>query len=323
MWRTDRRIDIDTAFTRLVGCKYPLQQAAMGGVSGPELAAAVAGAGALGMLCEFDLEPATDRMTTALSGAGGGTIGMGFFGHRIQDDLTTFEIAAARLRVVEVFWTPPDPALVARARSAGKALIAWQVGSLDDALAAQDAGCDFVVAQGIEAGGHVRGTLPLEELLRMVCARVSIPVVAAGGIATADHVVSAIRGGAAAVRIGTAFVATHESRGHPLYVEALLAARSGDETVLTTAFAVGWPDAPHRVLRSSLAAAKAYTGDVVAQGGPPGARTPISRFSSNTPSRHVAGRIDAMAQYAGMGVGGVSQVRSAAELVTELMSGLV
>jgi nitronate monooxygenase len=318
-----RRIDIDTAFTQLVGCTRPLQQAVMGGVSGPELAAAVARAGALGMLCEFDLEPAQDRMVSALAGAGGGAIGMGFFGHRVQDDLATFELAAARLRVVEVFWTPPDPALVARARSAGEVLVAWQVGSLDDALAAQDSGCDFVVVQGVEAGGHVRGTQPLEELLRMVCARVSIPVVAAGGIATAETVVTAMTSGAAAVRVGTAFVATHESRAHPLYVEALLAARSGDDTVLTTAFGVGWPDAPHRVLRSALAAAEAYEGDVVAEGGPPGARRPVPRFSSSTPSRHVAGRIDAMALYAGMGVGDVSRVRSAGDLVTELVSRLV
>ena len=52
---------MDTAFTRLVGCVHPLQQAAMGGVSGPELAGAVARAGALGMLCEFDLEPPAER----------------------------------------------------------------------------------------------------------------------------------------------------------------------------------------------------------------------------------------------------------------------
>src|ERR1700694_2417565 len=132
----------------------------MGGVAGPELAAAVARAGALGMLCEFDLEAAPDRMNSALAGADGGAIGMGFFGHRVHDDLENFETAAALLRVVEVFWTLPDPALVARARSAGKALVAWQVGSVDEALAAQDAGCDFVIAQGVEAGGHVRGTQP-------------------------------------------------------------------------------------------------------------------------------------------------------------------
>jgi len=314
---------MDTAFTRLVGCSHPLQQAAMGGVSGPELAGAVARAGALGMLCEFDLEPAPDRMTSALAGAGDGTIGMGFFGHRIQNDLGTFETAAARLRVVEVFWSSPDPALVARARSAGEALVAWQVGSLDDALAAQDAGCDFVIAQGVEAGGHVRGTQPLDELLRAVCARVSIPVVAAGGIATAESVATAVSAGAAAARVGTAFVATHESRGHPAYVEALLAAWSGDDTVLTTAFGEGWPDAPHRVLKSALAAAEAFEGDVVGESGAPGARQPVRRFSVATPSRQVEGRIDAMALYAGMGVGSVTSVQPAADLVAELVSRLV
>jgi len=77
-------------------------------------------------------------------------------------------MAAARLRVVEVFWTDPDAALVQRARQAGPALVAWQVGSLDGALAAADAGCDFVIVQGVEAGGHVRGTTPREELLALV-----------------------------------------------------------------------------------------------------------------------------------------------------------
>jgi nitronate monooxygenase len=314
---------LDTAFTQLVGCSHPLQQAAMGGVSGPELAGAVARAGALGMLCEFDLEPAQDRMTSALALGGGGTVGMGFFGHLVQNDLETLETAAARLRVVEVFWSTPDPALVARARSTGKALVAWQVGSVDDALAAEDAGCDFVIAQGIEAGGHVRGTQPLDPLLREVCARVSIPVVAAGGIATAESVATALEAGAAAARVGTAFVATRESRAHPVYIEALLAAQSGDETVLTTAFAVGWPHAPHRVLKSALAAAEGFEGDVVGESGAPGARQPIPRFSVATPSRHVEGRIDAMALYAGMGVGSVSRVRPAADLVSELVSRLV
>jgi len=314
---------LQTSFTRLVGCRHPLQQAAMGGVSGPELASAVARAGALGMLCEFDaLESADERMTNALAGADGGAVGMGFFGHRVQDDLATFEAAAARLRVVEVFWTTPDPLLVSRARSAGVALVAWQVGSLDHALAAQDAGCDFVIAQGVEAGGHVRGTQPLEQLLREVSERVSIPVVAAGGIATAESAAWAVDAGAAAVRVGTAFVATQESRAHPVYIDALLAAQSADDTVLTTGFSGGWPDAPHRVLKSALAAAEAFEGDVVAEGGPPGARRPIARFSSATPSRHVEGRIDAMALYAGTGVASVTSVPPASDLVAALVSRL-
>lgn len=71
--------------------------------------------------------------------------------------------------------------------------------------------------------------------------------------------------------------------------------------MLTTAFAVGWPDAPHRVLKSALAAAEAFKGGVVAEGGAPAARWPVPRFRSATRSRQVEGQIDAMAQYAGMG----------------------
>jgi nitronate monooxygenase len=130
-----------------------------------------------------------------------------------RGDLETFALASHRLRVIEVFWSAPDPVLVERARRAGDALVGWQVGSLEEALAAVDAGCDFVVAQGTEPGGHVRGIMPRRELLELVLATVDVPVVTAGGIATALDVSAAI--GAVAVRVGTPFVATEESNGHP------------------------------------------------------------------------------------------------------------
>jgi nitronate monooxygenase len=313
---------MQTAFTELVGCAHPLQQAAMGGVAVPELAGAVARAGALGMLCEFDARPSAERIERTLALAEGGTVGMGFFGHWMIDDLETFEHAAAELRVVEVFWTEPDASLVDRARSAGRALVAWQVGTAASAQAAQDAGCDFVVAQGLEAGGHVTGTTARDELLEAVLARVSVPIVIAGGIATPADVAREIRAGAAAVRVGTAFVATEESGANGAYIDALLAARSGDETVLTTAFGEGWPDAPHRVLKSALAAAEALDDDVVGEAGPADARYPVPRFGVATPGRDVTGHIDAMALYAGTGVGEVSHIRSAADLVAELVSDL-
>ena len=313
---------METSFTRLVGCRHPLQQAAMGGVAGPELAGAVGGAGALGMLCEFDVEEPSDRMQRALRLADGGCVGMGFFGQFVDHDLESFEAAAAKLHVVEVFWTVPDPLLVARARQAGNALAAWQVGSAAMAVAAEDAGCDFVIAQGIEAGGHVRGSTPREQLLDEVLGAVSIPVVIAGGIATPADVAAMISAGAAGVRVGTAFVATHESDAHPSYVDALLAARSGDETVLTQRFSVGWPDAPHRVSRSAVTTAEALEDDVVAEAGPADARHSVPRFSALPPSRHTRGRIEAMALYAGTGVGGVTSRYGAADLTAYLVSEL-
>jgi nitronate monooxygenase len=313
---------MQTAFTELVGCRHPLQQAAMGGVAVPELAGAVAGAGAVGMLCEFAAEAAADRMTRALDLAAGGAVGMGFFGQWVGADLATFEAAAARLRVVEVFWTDPDADLVQRARRAGPALVAWQVGSVDGALAAADAGCDFVIVQGVEAGGHVRGTIGRQELLAAVLSEISIPVVAAGGLATAGQVAAVIRAGATAARVGTRFVATAESGAHPAYVAALLSARSAQETVLTTTFGGGWPDAPHRVLRSAVAAAEAFDGDVVGHLVAGGRRRPIARFASSTPSTDVEGDVAAMALYAGEGVGDVHDVRPAAEVVADLVAQL-
>ena len=313
---------MQTAFTELVGCRHPVQQAAMAGTAVPALAGAVGRAGGLGMLCEFDVDPASVRMSAALGIAGHGKVGMGFFGHLLHDDLETFEVAAARLRVVEIFWSFPQANVVARARASGDALVAWQVGSFDEALAAEDAGCDFVILQGVEAGGHVRGVDRRNELLRAVVARVSIPAVAAGGIATASDAARLIAAGAAAVRVGTAFVATEESGAHPAYVKALIAARSGEDTVVTTAFARGWPDAPHRVLLSALAAAEAFEGDHVGDSGPPGSRHAVPRFSVEPPTRYTDGHIEAMALYAGTGVGQVTGVRSAADVIAELTSAL-
>ena len=161
-----------------------------------------------------------------------------------------------------------------------------------------------------------------DELLQEVLAVVSIPVVVAGGIATASDVATAIDAGAAAVRVGTAFVATEESGAHPRYIDALLGARSADDTIVTTAFGEGWPDAPHRVLASALAAAEAFAGAVVGEAGPAEARQPVPRFSVAQPSRDVAGNIEAMALYAGTGVGDILRIRSAADLVTELVARL-
>jgi nitronate monooxygenase len=182
-----------------------------------------------------------------------------------------------------------------------------------------DAGCDFVVAQGTEAVGHVRGTTLRHVLLELVLAKVDVPVVTAGGIATAADVSAAIAAGAAAVRVGTRFVATEESNGHPAYIQALLAATS-DQTIVTTAFRIGWPDAPHRVLASALAAAEAFDGDVVGRVNNADGQAAIARFQVSTPSRNVVGHVEAMALYAGTGVGSVNAVQPAVDVVADLVS---
>lgn len=275
-----------TRFTDLVGCALPLQLAAMGRIGTTELAAAVTAAGGLGMV-PMAVEPGPEPC------------GINFLMPFVPAPDAVAGLVAGG-RVAEFFFGEPDPALVAAAHSAS-ALAAWQVGSAGEAAAAERAGCDFVVAQGVEAGGHVRGTRPLDELLPDVLAAVGVPVVAAGGIATAERVAALIGAGADAVRVGTRFATCPESGAHPGYVAALLAA-GGADTVLTGWFDEGWPDAPHRVLRSCLEAAR-----------PVGGRSPVP------PARDAGDGYAAMAMYAGAGVGEVTASLPAAEVVADLV----
>ena len=173
---------------------------------------------------------------------------------------------------------------------------------MDEDVAAVDAGCDLVVVQGHEAGGHVRGDRPLVALLPEVRAKVDVPLVAAGGIGNGEAMAVALRAGADAVRVGTRFVATDEADTHPDYVDALIGAR-GEDTVLTTAFGMAWPDAPHRVLRSSVDASDA----------PPASRSPLP------PTREFAEDVAAAALYAGTSVSDVTRTAPAAEVMDELL----
>ena len=258
----------------------------MGGVGTTELAAAVAGAGGLGMV-PAGTPPAA------------GACGINFlmpFGPSLED----ISAAAGRCRVVEFFYSDPRADVVSAVHRAG-ALAGWQVGSAAEAVEAEKAGCDYIVAQGTEAGGHVRGSQRLDDLLAEALSSVRLPVVAAGGIATAERAADIIRAGADAVRVGTRFVASPESGAHPDYIRLLLAAGAGD-TALTEWFDEGWAEAPHRVLRSSLAAAQRT-----------GWRAPTP------PYRGVDREPGDMPMYAGTGVGEVNFSQPAAAVVADLV----
>jgi NAD(P)H-dependent flavin oxidoreductase YrpB (nitropropane dioxygenase family) len=309
---------LETAFTRLVGCSVPIQQAGMGEVATPELAAAVARAGGLGMVNLVMVRADVVQATVArLSQEVSGPIGINFLMPFL--DVAAVEAAAPHCRVVEFFYGEPSTGLVQRVHDAG-ALAAWQVGSVDEGKGAAEAGCDFVIAQGTEAGGHVRGTVGWLSLTDELLTAVDVPVVAAGGIGSARAVAAALAAGAAGVRVGTRFVATRESGAHPLYIEALVGA-SGNDTVITTAFSGMWPDAPHRVLRSCVSAMEAFDGDVVGTIEMGATKLSIPKGSAPAPTRETTGAVAAMALYAGESVGSVVGVPSAGEVVRELAEG--
>lgn len=320
---------LKTKFTELVGCTVPIQQAGMGELSSPRLAAAVADAGALGMigLNGAPLAYVVKSLDEARH-LTSGTFGANFIYPALVDETTgkvdpefagVVEAAASRARVVEFFYGDPDPSLVETAH-AGGALVSWQVGSRDEAIAAERVRCDLVVAQGTEAGGHVRGKIGLLALVGEVLESVRVPVVAAGGIGTGRAMAAALAAGAAGVRVGTRFVAAAEAEPHPSYVEKLVAAEAKD-SVLTEAFSTGWPNAPHRVLRSSVEAAERFQGDVVGERVRPWApdvRVPVPRFWALPLMKTTTGHIDAMSHFAGESVSGVKGVKPAGEIVREL-----
>jgi NAD(P)H-dependent flavin oxidoreductase YrpB (nitropropane dioxygenase family) len=289
----------DTGFTRLFGCQYPLQQAGIGGFTSPDLAIAVSRAGGFGMLSGAIAKEALMAQLDAVPD--GSAVGVNFLVPFL--DHAALEVASARVPLVEFFWGFPDAGLVAVVH-AGGARAGWQVGSVDEARAAHDVGCDVIVAQGVEAGGHVRGTTGLLVLIDEVRAAMDVPVVAAGGIGTGRAIAAALVAGADAVRIGTRFLAATESIAHPVYVDRLIAS-SADDTVITTAFGEGWPDAPHRVLKSAIAAGESL-----------GA---AQSWSSEWPTTSYVGPAEARALYAGQSVGAVRSRQPAEEIVAELV----
>jgi nitronate monooxygenase len=297
----------------------------MGGAATPELAAAVTEAGAMGMLGaaltpSIVLADRLDQVSRRTSGAFGVNFLIPFL-----DDRDAVAAAAERCRLVEFFWGSPDPSLVEVVHEGG-ALAGWQVGSVEEARAAAGAGCDLLVAQGAEAGGHVRGEIALLPLLDLALEAVDVPVLAAGGIGSAGSVAAVLAAGAAGARVGTRFLAAEEADVHPRYLDALLAA-GPEDTMLTTTFSTFWPDAPHRVLRDCVDAAVSLAekgDDVVAEVEmPDGQRMPLPPLAPSPPGRSAVGHVEAMAHYAGQSVGHVRRREPAAAIVADLARAVV
>lgn len=202
--------------------------------------------------------------------------------------------------VVALFWELV-PGVVERLRDAG-ILVVYQVGSAKEAETAQRAGAHIMIAQGVEAGGHVRGTTPLKRLLSEVIASSDVPVLASGGIVDGRDLADALSSGADGVVIGTAFLASPESFAHDYHKERIVTARS-QETFLTDMFHINWPiGAPVRVLQNS--ATQGLRGDPFGPKSVIGEEEgrPIYLFSTDSPLRSMTGDFEAMALYAGQGV---------------------
>src|SRR6478672_6275654 len=230
-----------TALCTRLGIELPIVQAPMGGAVGPALAAAVCNAGGLGMLVLWRADADTMRRQIPEMRA----LTSRPFGVNLNLDFPQEERLAVCLGegvpIISFFWRDPS-SLVPRAK-AGGAIVLHTVGTAADAKRAVGCGVDIVVAQGWEAGGHVRGTVATMPLIPAVVDALSpTPVVAAGGIADGRGLAAVLALGAAGAWIGTRFLASEEVAIHPQYRERLLHANENDTVFLENLFDVGWPD---------------------------------------------------------------------------------
>ncbi|MEP3451584.1 MAG: nitronate monooxygenase [Parasphingorhabdus sp.] len=315
-------------FKELFGLSAPIVQGPMGGISGAKLVATVSNAGALGILPIWfmnfsDAKLAiveTQRQTRKR------------FGVNIRSDLVQLDHISAAIdcgvSIIHCFWGDPAASLPAIADR--NADLICTVTDDDTAKAALDAGAVTLIAQGVEAGGHVQGTMPVEELLaRTVDLAEGVPVVAAGGFSSAEDLRQVVAMGASGGLFGTRFVLSKESLAHPAYQDLLI--KSGPEaTIRTTCFDIAWPDAPHRVLKNSTFRKWEKTGQKAA-GDRPGEGdtvlvldngTFIPRYHVVAPDKTMIGNVEAAALYAGKGVEHLTEVLPAAFIIQELSHAL-
>jgi NAD(P)H-dependent flavin oxidoreductase YrpB (nitropropane dioxygenase family) len=222
----------------------PVVQAGMGGgLARAELAGAVSAAGGLGTVgIMVDAGAFTAELRRARELAAGGPVAANLllpFTRRAHVEAC---IDAGVDAVVTFCGSAPEA--VARLRGAG-ILVLTQVGTTAEARRALADGADGLIAQGVEAGGHLLGVEPtLAFLPKALAVAGDRPVLAAGGIATREDTAAALAAGAAAVVSGTRFLLTRECHAHPAYQQRVLDA---ERTVETRLFSVGWADR-HRVV---------------------------------------------------------------------------
>ena len=316
-----------TRLCEMLGIEVPIIAAPMGFVTGVELAAAVSNAGGLGIMSWSVSPPEILRQQIRqLRERTSKPFGVNLILHFPVDEQITVCIEE-RVPVLSFFWGDSSP-YVRRAHDAGIKVFD-QVGSVAAAQRCAAAGVDVIIAQGYEAGGHVAGRVALSVLVpRVVDAVAPVPVAAAGGIADARGVVAALALGAEAVVLGTRLLATPESLAHPDY-KARVVSASEEDTVHTTLFGRGWPNAPHRTLRTPFVAtwlADEARGNesrpdepIVGQVAIGGQRVPLYRFDCLPPNASTTGSIESMALLAGQSAGLVRRIEPAAAVVRELV----
>jgi enoyl-[acyl-carrier protein] reductase II len=214
--------------THLFNINYPIIQAGMIWASGWRLASAVSNAGGLGLIGSGSMYPDVlqehiRKCKSATNKPFGVNVPL------LYPDIDKHIEIIIEEKVPIVFTSAGNPKTWTTVLKDNGIKVVHVVSSSKFALKAQDAGCDAVVAEGFEAGGHNgREETTTMVLIPAVCAAVSIPVIAAGGIATGKQMLASMVLGAQGVQIGSRFVASKEASAHINFKEAVIHAAEGD-----------------------------------------------------------------------------------------------
>ncbi len=312
----------------LLGCEVPVVQAGMGGVARSDLVSAVANAGGYGILGMVRESPELIRQEiAAVRQRTNRSFGVNLIPHGTDAVLLEDELNAcfeAQVHALCFFWTV-RPDLIRRAKAAGCRVL-YQVGTVADAKAAEQAGADVVIAQGVEAGGHVHGSVSSLVLLPQIARALSIPVLGSGGFASGAGLLAALALGGEGIHCGTAFLATDESFAHDYHKRRIVEA-SSEDTVHSDVFAINWPPrSPVRTLANSVT--NAYRDDLWGHAPDDFPREiigyeeqrPIHRFSTDSPLRNMTGDFEAMAPFAGQACGLIDDVCPAADRLRRIVA---
>lgn len=319
---------LHTPVCTLLGCDVPILLAGMGGVARSDLVAAVTRAGGYGILGMVRESPALiAQEIAAVRARTDRAFAVNLIPAATDPALLDAELGTCLdlgVPAMCFFWDVV-PSAVKRAKAAG-CLVLHQVGSLHAALAAEAAGADVLIVQGVEAGGHVHGTVGALVLVEQVVRAVDLPVIASGGFATGASLIAALALGAQGIHCGTAFLATTESFAHDDHKARVLKA-SAEDTVHTDVYALNWPpNTPVRVIRNSVISALGpnlmghrpdlMPREVIAND----AGRPLLKYSTDSPLRSTTGDLEAMAAYAGQSAALIETVPTAAARIAAIMA---
>lgn len=308
-----------------LGIDFPIMQAAIGGISCPELAAAVSNAGGLGSIAMtgWGKEGTKALLSRTSELTSRGVVANVLLSYDVKEEIEA--LLENPPKIISFFWGDVGP-YVKSVHEAGS-LVMTTIGSVEEAKRAADHGADMIVAQGWEAGGHVIGQISTLPLIPAVVDAVSpLPVIAAGGITDGRGLAAALCLGAQAAWIGTRFLAANEADIHPVYRAKVLSAQTSD-TYYSKLYDGTRPDAPGRVIKNKTISDWESDGRP-SPGHRPGEGETIVRdadgngiklYDAVAMRSGMTGDIEAAPLWAGQGVGLVHKELSAAEIVDELV----